>query len=260
MSRSTSGGVYDYDAQVLLNKIYGSTRVAQIGFCNVATSAAVPQDVWPAVGNQPLPTVATAMEVVSTSPNDTAAGSGAQAVIVTGLDASRNLVTQTVNLNGTTAVALPTPLIRVNQVRGTMVTPITGTQFNIGLITVRSSGGGTVWSRMSISAGVAQQTLYSVPAGYTLQIHNLELQIPSSAGGGNTRGADATLIFRSASGFATAARVISCTDVQPFVLEAGTYIPVLENSDFWVRVSYTSTNNMNIGCTWEGHLVKNQIP
>lgn len=52
------------------------------------------------------PTTATALEILSSDANDTAAGTGARTVTVEGLDGSGNPLTETVSMNGTAAVAL----------------------------------------------------------------------------------------------------------------------------------------------------------
>ena len=76
------------------------------------------------------PTTATALEFVSSSTNDTSAGTGAREVTVIGLDSSWNEVSQTVTTNGTTAVALSTDLIRLYRwyvsSSGTYATQTTG--------------------------------------------------------------------------------------------------------------------------------------
>lgn len=119
------------------------------------------------------PTSATALEVVSSSANDTnTAGTGAREVTIIGLDSSWNEVSQTVNLNGTTAVALGTNLIRLYRwyvsVSGTYADQSNGS--HAGTLTIQESGGGNVWSTITATpfpTGQSQIGVYTVPTGYT---------------------------------------------------------------------------------------------
>lgn len=252
-------GLIDFCAAVIQNKVAGVSRVTTSGKCSIATAGAQAQDIWPGAVTQPLiGTTGVSLEIVSTSASDAAAGVGMQAVVISGLDINYNPITATVNMNGTTAVAIPNTWLRINSARGTMVTPNGNTtQFSVGTVSIRDAGGGTVRGIIPAGEGIMSQTLYTVPAGFTLVLHSVELQITSSAGGGQTRGTDAVLIFRNSNGFATASRKISTTDVAPYPLQASTYIPVLEKVDFWMRCTYTSANTMVVGGAWEGQLFKN---
>lgn len=256
---SSTGGIgpdANYSGRVIRGQVAGVTRTAAVGLCTVATTGSVPVDVWSGASVYPFMTAATSLEVVSSSASDTAAGIGMQSVTITGLDASYNAITSTVSMNGITAVAIPTQFFRINNVRGNLITPITGNQTNVGTITVRDAGAGTTRGIIPIGIGSAQQAVYTTPAGFTLMIHSLEVQIASSAGG-TARGADVYLVFRQNNGFVITPRLISTTDVQPYALDTQTGIAVTEKTDFLVRVVYTSNNVMKVGASWEAHLYKN---
>lgn len=258
MIRGIAQGLLDFAALVIQGKVLNVSRVTTSGKTTIAASGNVSQDIWPGAAVQPLiGGTAVSLEVVSTSVNDTAAGSGMQAIVIAGLDQNYNPITATVNLSGTTPAAVPIQFLRINSARGTMVTPNAGvTQFSAGTVSIRDAGGGTVRGILPAGEGILSQTLYTVPAGYTLVIHSIEVQINSSAGGA-TKGMDAVLIFRNSNGFATASRKISTTDTLPYALMASTYIPVLEKVDFWMRATYVSTNPTAVGGAWEATLHKN---
>ena len=119
-----------------------------------------------------VPTTATALEVVSSDANDTAAGSGARTVTIIGLDSNWVEVSQTVSMNGTTAVAIPTSLTRVY--RATVAT--SGTYANAaagshaGTITVQGAGGGATWLQIYFTdfpRGQSQCGIYTIPSGKT---------------------------------------------------------------------------------------------
>lgn len=127
------------------------------------------------------PTAAVALEVLSASADDTAAGSGAQKVVVVGLDATWSEVVQVVTLNGTTPVAIPTPLIRMYHasVRESGSYATLWQNSHAGAITIRAAGGGDTWGEIPVVNGVAVgQTLlaaYTVPSGSMLFLQELDL-------------------------------------------------------------------------------------
>lgn len=244
----------DYFSRVIRGLIPNVSRTAQVGEVSVPTTASVPIDIC--TTPVALPTAAVSLEVVSNNVNDTAAGTGCESVVIVGLDASYNSISATVQLNGTTPVAVPTQFFRINSVRGAMVTPNTAvSQNNIGTITIRDAGGGTTRALITPGTGLCKQSLFTVPAGFQLQIRSIELQIISS-GGGTARGADALLMIRSPTGFLTSARKLSATDTLPDVLDAVTYIPIAEKFDFWMRCTYTSNNTMTVNASYEAHLYR----
>ena len=59
----------------------------------------VEQDVWPYNGNHTWLTAASTLSVVSSSANDTAAGTGARTITLTGLDINLALIVETVTFN-----------------------------------------------------------------------------------------------------------------------------------------------------------------
>ena len=111
-------------------------------------------------------TTGTALEVVSSSANDTAAGTGARTVRVDGLDGSYVPFSETVTLNGATPVALTnTSAVAIN--RTTVLTAGSGL-VNAGNIDVRAVSGSLIKSRIQALAeaqGISQDFVYTVPAG-----------------------------------------------------------------------------------------------
>ena len=106
-----------------------------------------------------------ALEVVSASANDAAAGTGARTVKVEGLDASYVPFSETIILNGVT----PVPLVNTSAVainRTTVLTAGSGL-VNAGKIDVRAVSGAAVKSSIQAvaeSSGVSADFVYTVPA------------------------------------------------------------------------------------------------
>lgn len=116
------------------------------------------------------PTAAASLEIVSTDANDTAAGTGARTVTIIGLDANWNEVTQTVSMNGTTAVALGTDLIRAYRMyvatSGTYGTATAAS--HAGTITLQGAGAGATWLIIystNFPRGQSECGVYTVPTG-----------------------------------------------------------------------------------------------
>lgn len=121
------------------------------------------------------PTSNTALEFVSSSVDDTSTGTGAREITYTGLTESGGVwseVTNTLATNGTTAVALPDNLIRLNSwwvsQSGTYATQSAGS--HAGTLTIRVSGAGATWSTIGITPfpfGQSQIGAYTIPSGKT---------------------------------------------------------------------------------------------
>lgn len=252
----------DRDSDISNGKIAGENRVALLSTRTIATAftgLANGQDVWPgATVEYALPTTAETWEIVCSSAADTVGGAGAETVILSILDANyAQLATLVVSLNGGT-VAVPGGAVnfRLNSAVIGGITPVGTRRRNQGTITIQVAGGGAVRGIIQPLTGTLRQAIYTVPAGRTLMVDNIEVQLLSS-GGGTARGADFVLMFRNPNGTTTAPRPIATTDVRPFVLEAKTKIRVAEKFDFIIQCIYTSNNTITVGASWEGELLTN---
>jgi len=126
-------------------------------------------DVWEGpTSTYVFPATAQQMAVVSTSANDTSAGTGAQKVTIQYLDNNYVARTEVVTLNGTTPVnTVATNILRVNKMYSSQV----GTNhYPVGDIALKNTGGTVTYSQMKAGRNTAQQIIYTVPAGKTLYI------------------------------------------------------------------------------------------
>lgn len=158
------------DEAVALGLVTGERRVAVYGNNKVIDTGSVPEDIWPAGGLYPWMTGATSLEVLSSGASDTSAGIGARSIILQGLDTDYNEIQSTVTLNGTTPAAVPIQFFRLNS--ASIVTAGTS-QVNVGDITIRNSGAGTIRGVMPATIGNLRQCVYTVPAGYKLAIYSV---------------------------------------------------------------------------------------
>lgn len=157
----------DYRAGVMFGMIPTQSRVAAYGH---TSSAAANTDVWEGTGLYPLQFSAVAMEILSSSANDTAAGTGARTMMLIGLDGNWNVQSETLTLNGVTPVATVKNYMRINNLN--VISAGSG-GVNAGDITLRLAGAGVSQAVAKAGYAFAKQAIYTVPVGNTLLITDL---------------------------------------------------------------------------------------
>ena len=168
ISSITRQGAFEpFGLQVSRGQIQGHSNVIVFGYnADVDTSE---ESVWPTDGTVPHPSAESVLKISSGSTDDAAAGTGARTVFIEGLDGDYNVVSETVTLNGQTAVNTTNSYLYVN--RFTVLTAGSGGK-NAGII---YAGTGTVTTGVPaviydlIAAGYNNRTTghYCVPAGFT---------------------------------------------------------------------------------------------
>jgi hypothetical protein len=131
----------------------------------------VEESLWAVWWDYVFPTVAMQMEVVSSSANDSSAGTWARTVIVTYLTNTFVEKSETITLNGTTPVAtVGTDIYRVNRFR--VATTGTGLQ-NAWDIDIRHISDTPIYSRIWTWINRALSCIYTVPKDKCLFIFNI---------------------------------------------------------------------------------------
>ena len=142
------------------------------------------ETIWSEGGLYSYLTSATVLKISSASTDDASAGTGARTITISGLDGSYNQISESVTLNGQTAVNTTNSFLRV--FRMIVDTAGSGGQ-NAGKI---YAGTGTVTSGVPANKyGVIDvgdnQTLmcfWTVPAGYTAYLHQIDISMKSLHG------------------------------------------------------------------------------
>lgn len=153
------------------------------------------ETVWAQGGLYSYLAAAATLTVSSSSTDDASAGTGARTVEISGLDADYNEISETVTLNGQTAVNTTKEYLRI--FRGIVRTAGSGGQ-NAGVI---YAGTGTVTSGvpdnkyLTIAIGDNQtlMALWTVPAGYTAYLTQLDVTVATTQ---NNKYCTATLVAR----------------------------------------------------------------
>lgn len=225
----------------------GYIRVAALGNNPDVDTTTLPEDIWTGGGAYPWMTASTALEIVSSSVNDAAAGAGARTVVINGLDINYAVVTQTVTLNGTTPVAIPTSLFRVNSA---LIASAGSGKVNAGDLTIRDAGAGTTRAIIPLGYGITRQSAYTVPAGSTLQIISQFFGFNEVAGG-NKFARFATYI-QSPSGFYRLPLELAIGDEPPYRHDGIPGLILPEKTDFALRCTAVSNDNTNLTAAWLG--------
>jgi hypothetical protein len=157
------GAETPFDLQVCRGRVKGWSTV--ISFGKNSDLSIVDEDLWELGGTLVAPTVAGTISTVSSSANDTAAGTGAQTMLIEGLDANYDKISETITLNGLTPVISTLEYLRVNNM---LVLTAGSSMYNEGNIT--SSIGGNPQGYMVAQDAISLQTHYTVPAGHKAYI------------------------------------------------------------------------------------------
>jgi len=166
----------DWVTQVGRGKVTGTT-VFNL-FSNAPAQSTAIRTIWELGGTTEyvFPTTAVTMTVVSSSATDT----GTAQVLITGLDANYDVITDLITLNGATPVNTTKQFLRINGV--VMVHPAAGQVHNVGNITV--ANGGVTYGYILANLGKSQGAYYTVPKGYTLFLYQIDAFNGSSNGNG----------------------------------------------------------------------------
>jgi hypothetical protein len=157
----TVQGAYEpFELQVARNQIMGHSAVTVFGYNGDVDQTE--ESIWPNGGTVPHPTTASVLDIVSTSTDDDAAGTGARTVFIEGLNNNYNVVSETVILDGTTVVETVNSYLYVNQFY--VVTAGTG-GVNAGEITAKVDS--TLYDLIAVGYNQRTTAHYCVPAGYT---------------------------------------------------------------------------------------------
>ena len=186
--------------------------------------------------------------------NDTAAGTGARKVLISGLDENWDIASEEVTLAGASAsAATTTTFIRVNRVIVTEVGTYGGT--NAGLISVATSGG-IVVAEVAIGIGQTEMLVYTIPNGYrgfvTRITASSETNKPVEIRGHARLDADNTVTSIRPE------RVVfkRLAVAEEFFIEFTTPDQLPPKTDFWVSGVKTSAGDAEVYAELDIHMVR----
>lgn len=167
VSQTQYGKNEAFELQVSRGQVQGHRMVVFSGYnTDIDTTW---ETIW-ADGTLTFPTVATVLKISSTSADDVnTSGTGAWTVLVSGLDASYNEISETVALNGQTAVNTTESYLRINAFSVTAVgtggTAAGDIYAGSGVVTAGVPA--TAYDFIPNGWNARQTAVYTIPAGYT---------------------------------------------------------------------------------------------
>lgn len=236
-------------------KLDGISIVNKFGMNTDIDTTPLPEDIWYGGGvytGFPVSSLET-VNVVSTSVNDTAAGSGARQLFLSGLDTNYNTISETVTLNGTTPVTSLNQYRRVNFAY-VVASGSSNTAFNAGNITIRhTTTSANVFVAMQAGRGQSNTTAYTVPAGKTGYIRRLFCGLR----GGTTATCEGSLWTRHFGFPPRLQRPFEFTagDDMVDIIYGGIMLP--EKTDLILRITACAANNTVVAGGYDLLLIDN---
>jgi len=151
---------------------------------NEDIDSAAPETVWDYGGRYVVPTGAETLNIVSTSTDDDAAGTGSQTIQIIVLDANYNESTLTIVMDGTNNVTTTGTYRACNRV---LVLTSGSGDTNAGEITVTQSSSGNVLRSIAAGESVSHAMVYTVPNGKNVNFKNLTYSAGKPSGGSSPR-------------------------------------------------------------------------
>tara|TARA_R110000796_G_scaffold15206_3_gene48759 strand:- start:505 stop:1854 length:1350 start_codon:yes stop_codon:yes gene_type:complete len=213
------------------------------------------ETVWAEGGNYLWLPSAVTMFVSSSSVNDTSGGTGANTILIQGLDEDYNEIEETVALNGQTQVATQLSYLRVYRSYVTLAGSA-GTSGGTVYIAASGSASGVPTGAVYASLALGNQTqiaAYTVPAGYTLYLDEINFTAALSTANKRVNASFHTREFGSNVFRTRFINVLQSSQLKQLFKYPQ---PFAEKTDMECRV-YTDATNNPIAASFQGVLIKN---
>lgn len=151
----------DFKAEAALGKIDGTTVWNKFGY---NSDIDVGTEVIAAFGGTFTPlTEATTLYIQSTSLSDDLGASGAEKVLIYGIDANRKTQTEIVTVDRSVPVTTTNTWLGVNRM---VVYQAGSSNINAGIITAKATSDDTTQASIPVGEGTTQQCIFFVQSGY----------------------------------------------------------------------------------------------
>lgn len=213
------------------------------------------ETIWSHGGLYVYPASAITMKVSSASANDSSDGTGARTILVAGLDANYNEISEIISLAGQTAVNTTQSFIRV--FRAYVITAGSGGTaagiIYVGTGVVTAGVPATVYAEIPLGDNQTTMAIWTVPAGYTAYISAGTF---SAASNNDAQYILGKFMFRTPGGvFRNAADVTANSNIFRYEWQYPLAIP--EKSDIEARAIALSGTNFYITASFELVYIKN---
>ena len=234
----------DYQLQVSRGLVNGHTAIFRSAYSNAITTSQN-YTVWPRAANYVFPVSASTMTLSSSATGDVG-----QPVLIEGLDANYNVISEVLVLNGQTAVTSTLSYFRINEMTVLVDSPTGSLYFGTG--TVIAGVPANVYGFIAPTDNNMMAAIYTVPAGYTLYIYGGSIN--AALGNSNKL---VTVRF--------AARINNVVYQEAPIQTMGGYqhypytppLVVPEKADIWDTATTTDTTTSSVVANFSGILIKN---
>jgi len=250
----------EYNTEASLGNIDGYEPFYKFGRNPDIDTGTTPQDIWEKGGIYTgFPDTFDELEIVSDSNNDTAAGTGARMVLVTGLlDSNFNKMDDVpVFLDGTTPVSLGAAIYsRANRI---VVVTAGSENGNVGKLELRyKTDNSKVFATVGPGLNQTQVFVTTVPNGYTLLIPSFTIRMARANGSAGS--ANITVRAKPVlSNVFNAVRNTEITDSQDYKYLGPPLFVVEQMIDLKVTIESVSDTNTIVTGEANGFLKKNNI-
>ena len=246
-SISRMGAYEPFDLQVSRGQISGHSTLSLFGYQSAVGNTKIP--VWENATAYTYITSASTLTLVSTSASDNTSAS----VLISGLDSSFNIISETLFLNGVTGVTTVNSYFRVNSM--ILTSPGTSQTTNVGTITLKQSS--NVIAQINVGIGKTQMSIYTVPAGYSFYLDLAEANTSNSYTSSN-------IITYSVQAINNVTGVKLAVLQQPFVSiyvanRASDPFVYTEKTDIQWQLVTSTVTAVSAGIIIAGKLIKNYI-
>lgn len=171
----------DYHYEVAQGLRGGSTTWNKWGY-NSDVDTAASETIWSVGGDFTRLSSAETLDVVSTSTSDDDGSTGANSIVIYGIDANYEELIEVITLDGTTTVTTTNSFLGVNRA----AVYLAGSNgFNVGDITLTASTALTTQAEIPAEQGSTQHAFFFVQANHTALMDWLFLNAVKTGGGGN---------------------------------------------------------------------------
>lgn len=238
----TQVGTYEpFDLQVARGQITGHSTVNIYGYQPAVNSTYIP--LWENATAYTYPVAAAKMHLASSNAGDTAS------ILISGLDANYNPISEVKALTGTTAVTTTNSYLRINSMQvtiGSLTNPS-------GVVTLKDLTDTTTYAQINAGVGRTQAAIYTVPAGYTFYLSRVDAN--TSLNGNNAN----FMTYRNYS--ISPSGVVTITQQAPFTQVYHTQRvmarPFPEKTDIQIQMANSAAANAAANVGVEGYLIQN---
>lgn len=239
-SMTEHGRSEPFDLQVARGLIKYHSTVNIYGYQPSVGTTSIP--IWENATAYTYPVAATKMNLAGTA-GDTAT------ITINGLDASYNIISENLALNGSTPVQTVNTYLRINS----MAVAIGSATNPAGVVTLKDLTNTTIYAQINAGVGRTQAAIYTVPAGYTYYLQRVNIYT-SLNGNDYVTYQNKTI---------SSAGVVQITQQAPFAIsyEARRIMPrpILEKTDVQLMCK-VQTGSGAVAIAQEGYLILNTAP